>query len=432
MAIGTILGVASAVGTVAAGAGSIASAVSQGNLNKKMMQFNHDEAELARQFNADEAEKARDFNAEQAEITRDYFSEQSVMDRRAEAGLNSAVVGTQGSSTSSGPSATGPAATGGAASVSGLQAPNYGGAVSDVIDALGNIVDVSGKIADVKSKNLHNDVDSEFLSNERRASLDKTLAETHEVIQQSVAKQLENDFTFQTFNQRLQLLEKSVTAAELDNGLKELNQYDIKNKIQNGVEQAYYLWVENNSRMFNTLLNAENFEHEWEQQRNEFRLQVERFKKDYTDMSYRYGSSETIRNSKSSGASSVRGSSFSSGLQLAGPGGLLRGSRRSLLRNLSPSFSHGSSDSDTGYGDASRDETYTNSFVNSKLGEMSVKVDALWDIVDDVNQDVKTRKSALRDLRDTLGDIESYGRFQQMVRSLRGRAFVGSDTLQVE
>lgn len=431
MAIGTILGVASAVGTVAAGAGSVASAVSQGSLNKKMMQFNHDEAELARRFNSDEAEKARDFNAQQAEITRDYYSEQSVMDRRAEAGLNSAVIGTQGSSTSSGPSATGPAATGGAASVSGLQVPNYGGAVSDAIDALGNLVDVSVKIADVKSKNLYNDVDAEFLSKERKASLDKTLAETQEVIQQAVSKQLENDFTFQSFNQRLQLMEKSVTAADLDNGLKELNQYDIKNKIQNGIEQAYYLWCENDSRMFNTLLNAENFEHVWEQQRNEFRLHVERFKKEYTDMSYRYGSSETIRNSKSSGASSVRVSSSSSGLQLSGFGGPSRGLVRSL-RNLSPSLSLGSSDSDTGYGDASRDETYTNSFVNSKLGEMSVKVDALWDIVDDVNQDVKTRKSALRDLRTTLGDIESYGRFQQMVRALRGRAFVGSDTLQVE
>lgn len=442
MAIGTILGITGAVTAAAGAAGSIISAAGQASLNKETMKFNREEAEKAREFNAEEAEKAREFNAEQAAITRDYYSEQSVMERRSEAGLNSAVVGQPGSTSSGGPSATGPAATGPAANVSGMVAPDYGRAIVDTLGALEKVVDISGKFHDNKSKEIHNNADAEFLSQDRQAALSKSLAETQEIIQNSVSKQLENDFTFQSFNQRLELLAKSVTSADLENGIKELNQFDIKNKIQNGVEQAYYLWVENNTKMFNTLLNAENFEHQWEQDRNQIRLAIEQFKKDYTDMSYRYGRNKSVytpsltteHQSLSEGRSVVKGVNSSLGSQ-------------SSQRNYYTSSNEFSSDNLSGNlgsnKEFSHDNGYTHSFghsetqqgetfVNSRLGEMAVSVEALWDIVDDSSVDVRTRKSALNDLRKTLGDIESYGRFQVMIRELRGKAFAGSDTLQVQ
>lgn len=58
------------------------------------------------QFNAEQAALNRDFNAEQAQISRDWNSEEAVMARREAAGLNTAMVGGAGTSSSGGSSAS--------------------------------------------------------------------------------------------------------------------------------------------------------------------------------------------------------------------------------------------------------------------------------------------------------------------------------------
>lgn len=69
--------------------------------NATQIQLTHE----ANQFNAEQAQLNRDFNAEQAQISREWNSEQAVMERRAEAGLNTAITGQGGTGSGSGSSA---------------------------------------------------------------------------------------------------------------------------------------------------------------------------------------------------------------------------------------------------------------------------------------------------------------------------------------
>ncbi len=432
MAIGSIIG-ATAVGLAGTAASTAIGAAAQSSLNKQTMDFNREEAEKSRDFNSQEAEKARDFASKEAEKSRDYYSESSVMQRRSDAGLNSAVLNAGAAPTStgvpSGAAASGAAASGAAASVSPTSLPQSSNPVIQGIE----ILQMSQQLRSMARSNMIGD---KYDDSRAAAEIGKTSAEIDSIGQDIISKQLDNDFTFSTFKDRLDLMSNSVTSSRLDNLLKELQKFDLDNKIQNGIQEAYFLWVENNSKMFNTLLNAENFEHQWELDKNELRLRVEEFKMNWNNMSYSHGFHASSNKSTSSNTSSsrVNGSSSSIGISQAGfrPSSRGNGSLGGVLEMLRPSSGTSSSTTDSSTFDTSQTDSNSQSFCNSKLGEFSININALWDIVNDSSQDVKSRKAALSELRKTLGDLESYGRFQERIRALRGAAFVNSNTIKVE
>ncbi len=443
MAIGSIIG-ATAVGLAGTVASTAIGATAQSSLNKQTMDFNREEAEKSREFNSEEAEKSREFNSEEAEKARlfqsteaekarDYYSESSVMQRRSDAGLNSAVLNAGAPPTStgvpSGATASGSSASSSPASVSPTSIPQSSNPVIQGIE----ILQMSQQLRSMARSNLIGD---KYDDSRAAAEIGKTSAEIDSIGQDIISKQLDNDFTFSTFKDRLDLMSNSVTSSRLDNLLKELQKFDLDNKIQNGIQEAYFLWVENNSKMFNTLLNAENFEHQWELDKNELRLRVEEYKMNWNNMSYSHGFHESSNKSTSSNTSSsrVNGSSSSIGLSHAGfrPSSRGNGSLGGVLEMLRPSSGSSSSITDSSSFDTSQTDSNSQSFCNSKLGEFSININALWDIVNDSSQDVKSRKAALSELRKTLGDLESYGRFQERIRALRGAAFVNSNTIKVE
>ena len=181
--IGKVIGkVGSALtsSNVIASLGSAAiGAIGQSSSNKKMLNYNAQQADLARQFNAAEAEKARQFSKNEAEIARQFNASESAKTRQwqeemwrkqqaydtpenqlirlQEAGINPSILG-QDLSTSAGvPSASAsatspipsaPSASGPAASASTI--PNPALAASQAVLALAQAKNVESNTSRTK------------------------------------------------------------------------------------------------------------------------------------------------------------------------------------------------------------------------------------------------------------------------------------------
>ena len=135
-----VFGVGSIVGSAIQGgltlSSTLATNASNEAINKRNLEFAAQEAEKSRQFNADQAELSRQFNADQAEISRQWNSEQAVMDRRREAGLNTANPTGSSSGGGSSPSAASSPASSSPASVPSaipMQSPDMSGVIDSMI-----------------------------------------------------------------------------------------------------------------------------------------------------------------------------------------------------------------------------------------------------------------------------------------------------------
>lgn len=115
----------------------LASATAAGVGSGLQYSTNSKNANLTREgwkLQTEEAERAREFNSEEAEKAREYYSEQSVMNRRKEAGLNTALSGSE--SATSGASASGSA--GSLSSPIPMQVPQFGEIGNALSQAIGN------------------------------------------------------------------------------------------------------------------------------------------------------------------------------------------------------------------------------------------------------------------------------------------------------
>lgn len=431
MAIGTILG-STVVAAGVTAAGSMASAgmgmAAQSAMNKEAMKFNREEAEKNREFQSEEAEKNREFQSEEAQKVRDYYSEAEIMKRRSEAGLNSAVAGGNTSSPAATGSPSGSAPSGSAASFGGSSLPS-------IPNFLGEAAVILDKLADADGKVTRNKIDKKTGLQRAISDIAKTTAET-------VGQTQQNEFNLQYFQKQLALADEAVTGAKLDNELKKLQKFNIDNQIQNGIEEAYFLYVENNTKLFNSLLTAENFAHQWEQDKREIQLKIEEYKASWNNMSYTHGSRKSGSISTSSQGGTSHTTTDGSNWNINGnikvgyksssfPGSKGLNAEGSIAGGYGSSYTTATSGFDNMGTSVSTNEQ-NESFANSQLGQFAVEITALWDIANDSSKSVESRKEAVRKLSQSLSDMEAYGRFQKRIRALRGAAFVGSEALQVQ
>lgn len=427
MAIGAIIGAAglSAAGSIASTA---VGGAFQGAINKETMKFNREEAEKNREFNSEEAEKNRDFQSQEAEKVREYYSEAEIMKRRSEAGLNSAVVGGNTSAPAATGSPSGSAASGSAASFGGSSVPSIPNFLGDAANIINTLADADGKVT-------RNNIDKKTGLQRAISDIAKTTAET-------VGQQQQNDFNINYFQKQLALADEAVTASKLDNELRKLNKFNINNQIQNGIEEAYFLYVQNNTQLFNSLLNAENFAHQWEQDKREIQLKIEEYKAAWNNMSFTHGSRKSGSISTSSQGGTSHTTTDGSNWNINGnikvgykssslPGSKGLNAEGSIGGGYGSTYTTSTSGFDNMGTSVSTNEQ-NESFANSQLGQFAVEITALWDIANDSSKSVESRKEAVRKLSQSLSDMEAYGRFQKRIRALRGAAFVGSEALQVQ
>lgn len=126
--------ISAGVGAMIAGLASATAAGVNGALQYSTNSKNRDFTREGWKLQSEEAEKARDFNSEEAEKAREYYSESAIMQRRKDAGLNTALSGSE--SATSGPSASGSGAS--LSSPIPMEAPQFGEIGNALSEAIGN------------------------------------------------------------------------------------------------------------------------------------------------------------------------------------------------------------------------------------------------------------------------------------------------------
>lgn len=278
-----VFGIGSAVSGAVGAAASITSTHLTNEANKEIAKETNETQlkihEDDRAFNAEEAEKARQFNAEEAQKAREWNSESEVMKRRAEAGLNTAITGENGTSGGSSASATGPSAS--APSAPSLVTPQMqplpiGEAVTNYIDTL---LDVAKTRSDILGG---------------KAQAKRDLAQAYYTAEQVEHQRIINEWTPQTCRATFDNLISKTNLNKADISLKDANLEALNTQMDNffiqGVSTYYNMVVsiEDVNQRANFFL--ANFPLEYERLHQDAQKFEAEWKQRGFDLSYKWGS----------------------------------------------------------------------------------------------------------------------------------------------
>lgn len=353
-------------------------------------------------FNAQEAEKSREFNAEQAQIAREWNSEQAVMERRAEAGLNTSITG-QGGTTGGGSGASASSTPAHGANVPSLATPNYHPSqIPEYLDAAVKIAKAPAEVAQSASA-----------TKQALANVDKLNAETESEKLRAQYQRIVNDYSPEMISEEIRKLvsETSVnnTKATLDKQqtitASALASY-YNAQVYDILPKAYLNFVQGELGPVGVKLNIQGEIANYEQVCIDLDKKTEFFEKEWkkniTDIAYSHGKVESDFDKK------MKGKNWSLQAKL----------ERNVGVNIGVAKVGGSGSLSGQYGQNSASENLNSSvqkFINTDVYNKLVETRALSKIIRDPKSTAQERIRALSELYDI---DTSVGAFAQKQKSL--------------
>lgn len=280
--------ISAGLGALIAGLASATAGAVNGGLQYSANSKNEALTREGWKLQTEEAEKSRHFNADEAEKAREYYSEEAIMARRKEAGLNTAMSGSD--SATSGASASGSAGSFG--SPIPMQAPQFGAIGSGLAEAIGNYFGF--KQADIQGK--------------------KTDAETQRILQDIVHDKAMHEVSIRMTTQNFYNLKKmgeelDIKNAQLRNAtrLEHLHVNEVFNRFYND-------WVTIQMAKDNVKIDGGKFILMYEKDRAKIMADARNFanslKLQKTDLQYKYGGRARIGSSYDQSSSETNGSQW--------------------------------------------------------------------------------------------------------------------------
>lgn len=276
------------LGSMIAGLASATAAGVNGGLQYAANSKNEKLTREGWKLQTEEAERARQFNADEAEKAREYYSEESVMERRKNAGLNTALSGSD--SATSGASASGSA--GSIGSPIPMQAPQFGDIGTALSEAIGNYFGF--KQADIQGQ--------------------KMKAETAQILQDTIHDRAMHEVSIRMTTQNFYNLQKmgeelSIKNMQLRNAtrLEHLHVNEVFNRFYND-------WVTIQMAKDNVKIDGGKFILMYEKDRAKIMADARNFanslKLQKTDLQYKYGGRSRVGSTFDQSTSETEGSQW--------------------------------------------------------------------------------------------------------------------------